>query len=84
VGDVVAENVINWTVWLFFEDGDSARVADPSDGDDTNDYDDLVSGERRWQPCGTRGPTGTSVVAADTELRSGATHRGTWPTRRNR
>ena len=43
VGDVVAENVINWTVWLFFEDGDSARVADPSDGDDTNDYDDLVS-----------------------------------------
>jgi prepilin-type N-terminal cleavage/methylation domain-containing protein len=43
VGEVVAENVTAWTVWLFFEDGDSARVANPSDADDTNDYDDLSS-----------------------------------------
>lgn len=40
-GEVVADNVAAWTVWLFFEDGDSARVADPSDADDSNDYDDL-------------------------------------------
>jgi hypothetical protein len=43
VGDVVAENVVAWTVWLFFEDGDSAQVANPVDADDTNDYDDLSS-----------------------------------------
>ena len=43
IGEVVAENVLNWNVWLFFEDGDSARVADPTDGDATNDYDDLSS-----------------------------------------
>jgi prepilin-type N-terminal cleavage/methylation domain-containing protein len=42
-GEVVAENVMNWNVWLFFEDGDSARVADPTDADATNDYDDLSS-----------------------------------------
>jgi hypothetical protein len=42
-GEVVAENVTNWNVWLFFEDGDSARVADPTDADATNDYDDLSS-----------------------------------------
>ena len=32
-----------WTVWLFFADGDSARTADPTDVDVTNDYDDLAS-----------------------------------------
>ena len=43
VGEVVAENVMNWNVWVFFEDGDSARVVDPTDADATNDYDDLSS-----------------------------------------
>lgn len=42
-GEVVAENVTAWEVWLFFEDGDSARVANPTDADDTNNYDDLAS-----------------------------------------
>lgn len=42
-GEVVAENVTAWAVWLFFEDGDSARVADPVDADITNEYDDLSS-----------------------------------------
>jgi prepilin-type N-terminal cleavage/methylation domain-containing protein len=41
IGDVVAENVIAFEVWLMFEDGDSTRVANPTDVDGSNDYDDL-------------------------------------------
>ena len=43
IGDVVAENVLGWNVWLFFADGDSAESADPTDADATNDHDDLAS-----------------------------------------
>lgn len=43
VGDVVAENVTGMTVWLFFADGDSARTANPTDTDDSNDHDDLAA-----------------------------------------
>jgi prepilin-type N-terminal cleavage/methylation domain-containing protein len=43
IGDVVAENVVAWDVWLFFSDGDSAKSADPTDIDATNDHDDLSS-----------------------------------------
>jgi prepilin-type N-terminal cleavage/methylation domain-containing protein len=42
-GEIVADRVMTWNVWLFFADGDSARAADPTDGDDTNNYDDLSS-----------------------------------------
>lgn len=43
IGDVVAENVVAWDVWLFFADGDSLETADPTDADDSNDHDDLAS-----------------------------------------
>ena len=43
VGDVVAENVTAFDVWLYFVDGDSLKVARPTDTDATNDYDDLTS-----------------------------------------
>jgi len=43
IGEVVAENVTAWTVWLFFADGDSARAADPDVADESDDYDDLTS-----------------------------------------
>lgn len=43
IGDVVAENVVGWEVWLFFADGDSVESADPTDADATNDHDDLAS-----------------------------------------
>jgi prepilin-type N-terminal cleavage/methylation domain-containing protein len=43
IGDVMAENVVGWEVWLFFADGDSVESADPTDADVSNDHDDLAS-----------------------------------------
>jgi hypothetical protein len=43
IGDVVAENVTAFEVWLHFVDGDSLRTGQPTDTDETNDYDDLTS-----------------------------------------
>jgi prepilin-type N-terminal cleavage/methylation domain-containing protein len=41
-GVVVAEGVQSWNVYLIFVDGDEADEANALDGDDTNDYDDIV------------------------------------------
>lgn len=41
-GFPVARNVQSFDVTLIFIDGDEATAADPTDTDDTNDYDDLV------------------------------------------
>lgn len=43
IAEVVAENVMTWNVWLFFANGDSARMANPTDANDNNNYDDLAS-----------------------------------------
>jgi prepilin-type N-terminal cleavage/methylation domain-containing protein len=42
VGEMIADNVQTWRVTLLFMDGDEAAQADPSDGDATNDYDDVI------------------------------------------
>ncbi len=38
----MAYGVIGWDTWLVFTDGDVLAGADPTDGDSTNDYDDLL------------------------------------------
>ena len=43
VAEAIADSVTTWDVWLFFSDGDSAKMADPTDADLTNDYGDLAS-----------------------------------------
>ena len=41
-GDIVAERIQSWEVTLIFQDGDELDSADPSDGDATNDFDDIL------------------------------------------
>jgi prepilin-type N-terminal cleavage/methylation domain-containing protein len=41
-GDIVAERIQAWEVKLIFQDGDELDNADPSDGDATNDFDDIL------------------------------------------
>jgi len=41
-GAVMAYGVERWDAWLMFVDGEEAENADLSDGDNTNDYDDLL------------------------------------------
>lgn len=43
LGEPIADRVDSFTVSLVFNDGSEASVADPTDGSDTNDYDDIVS-----------------------------------------
>ena len=43
IAEAIADSVMTWDVWLFFADGDSAKMADPTDADLTNDYGDLAS-----------------------------------------
>jgi hypothetical protein len=43
IAEALADSVTAWDVWLFFADGDSAKMANPTDGDLTNDYGDLAS-----------------------------------------
>jgi hypothetical protein len=43
IAEAIADSVMTWDVWLFFADGDSAKMADPTDTDLTNDYGDLAS-----------------------------------------
>lgn len=38
----MAYGVVAWDVWLVFTDLDEATAADPTDGDVTNDFDDLL------------------------------------------
>ncbi|UCF18381.1 MAG: prepilin-type N-terminal cleavage/methylation domain-containing protein [Gemmatimonadota bacterium] len=42
-GDVLAYGVERFDVTLVFSDGDELERADPSDEDDSNDYDDIVA-----------------------------------------
>jgi hypothetical protein len=42
-GDVLAYGVESFDVKLIFTDGDVLERADPSDSDDSNDYDDIVA-----------------------------------------
>lgn len=41
-GDIVAERIQSWEVTLIFQDGDELDNADPTDGDATNDFDDIL------------------------------------------
>ncbi len=41
-GEVIAEGVQTWEVTVAFEDGDELDAPDASDGDVTNDYDDIL------------------------------------------
>ena len=43
IGAVLADGIQSWEVTLVFVDGDEAERANALDGDDTNDYDDIVS-----------------------------------------
>jgi hypothetical protein len=42
VGEMIADNVQSWRITLLFMDGDEAGQADPTDGDATNDFDDVI------------------------------------------
>ena len=43
VGDIMASGVQSWEATLIFTDGDELDLADATDGDATNDYDDILS-----------------------------------------
>lgn len=42
-GDVVAYGLLSWEATLIFTDGDELDLADATDGDATNDFDDILS-----------------------------------------
>lgn len=59
-GEIVAENVTAMAVWLFYADGDSARVSNPSDADDSNDHDDIAAVTVRVTLQGARAERGVT------------------------
>jgi len=43
MGDIMASGVQSWEVTLIFTDGDELDLANATDGDGTNDFDDILS-----------------------------------------
>ena len=42
-GDIMASGLLSWEATLIFTDGDELDLADATDGDATNDFDDILS-----------------------------------------